>query len=398
MRSKLASKPLLLKEIQSRFGRDITFPSECEELSIHIHKSIHVQISAQTLRRLFGFINGDTEPSTTTISFLVLYCGFNTLNELLNHTETVSSSKPDLDKIRFIKEFYNIELTAGVDFNYQKACGNIARQLQQDPNLLYSLAGFLSSSKVAQIFFFERHPYIDGLCTGYSQLLKLYAQEKKTPEAQLFAACLLHFGSILAENKTEASICIQQINQISINASIHPFVQARKIMANLMQAWLVGSGEEIEFWTEIAFSEERKQARGIFKEAYFPFFQFILADAFNFIGKYEEAFEMVCIAEQDYNRFPNSPIESGYYECLSLIKAIALYHTGDIKGYKNELQIFTNSEFIDMSRQYFLIQRKILDLIATNDKSSQKKNKIREEVSNLINKTGFSIFFRFISA
>ncbi len=59
MKSKLASKALLLKEIQFRFGRNITSASECEELSNHVYKTIHVQISAQTLRRLFGFINDE---------------------------------------------------------------------------------------------------------------------------------------------------------------------------------------------------------------------------------------------------------------------------------------------------------------------------------------------------
>lgn len=392
MRSNLTSRPLLLKEIQSRFGRNITFASECEELSIHIHKSIHVQISAQTLRRLFGFINDDTEPSTATISYLVRYCGFNTLNELLNHAETVSSSKPDLDKIRFVKEFYNIELSAGADFNYQKACGNIARQLFQNSELLYSLAGFLSRNKVAQIFFFERHPYIDGLCTGYFQLLKLYAQEKKAQEAQLFAVCLLHLGSILAENKTEASLYIHQINQISINDSIHPFVQARKIMAKLTHAWLFENEEDIAFWTDIAFSEERKQKRGQLKEAYFPFFQFILADAFNLIGKYKEALEMVRIAEQDYERFPDSPIELGYYECISLIKAIALFNTGRKNECKSLLNEVNNEEIIFSSKKYFLLQRLRLELQLTHPQSAAKRHKIVSNISALIKETGFKIF------
>lgn len=394
MTSKATILPALRKEIQSRFGRNILFASDCNELSHHIYKSIRIQISAQTLRRLFGFIEDGTEPSDSTISYLLQYCGFNTMNQLLDQTEAHGNPKPDEDKIRFIKEFYNIELSAGADFNYQKACGNIAKQLFKAPNLLNSLAGFLSSNQVAQIFFFERHPYIDGLCNGYSQVLKLYLQEKKTPEAQLFAACLFHLGSILAENKTEASKYIQQINQISIDNSIHPFVQARKIMANLSHAWLLGNKkEEIEIWTEIAFTEERKQKRGTFKEAYFPFFQFILADAFNFIGKYEEALKMIQIAEHDYIRLPDSPIESGYYECLSLIKAIALFNAGRKNECKSLLNEVNNEEIIFSSKKYFTLQRLNLELQMTKPQSATKRQKIVSNINTSVKETGFKIFY-----
>ncbi len=392
MASKSTILPALRDEIQTRFGRNIVFASDCNELSHHIYKSIRVQISAQTLRRLFGFIEDGTESSDSTISYLLRYCGINTMNELLKHTENHSNTKPDEDKIRFIKEFYSIELSAGVDFNYQKACGNIAKQLFKAPNLLNSLASFLSSNQVAQIFFFERHPYIDGLCNGYSPLLKLYAQEKKTSEAQLFAACLLHLGSILAENKTEASKYILQINQFSADNSIHPFVQARKIMANLTHAWLLGNEEEIAIWTEIAFTEERKQKRGNFKEAYFPFFQFILADAFNFIGKYDEALEMVQIAEHYYIRLPDSPIESGYYECLSLIKAIALFNTGRKNEGKSLLNEVNNEEIIFSSKKYFTLQLLNLELQLTKPQSAAKRQKIVSHIDTLVKETGFTVF------
>jgi len=392
MRSKLASKPLLLKEIQSRFGRDITFASECEELSHHIYKCIHVQISAQTLRRLFGFIKDGTDPSATTISYLLRYCGFDSMQEMLKHSEVHNNSRPGLDKIRFIKEFYTIELSEGADYNYQKACGNIARQLLQDPLLLNSLSGFLSSNPVAQVFFFERHPYIDGLCTGYAKFLMLYLQEKKSPEAQLFANCFLHLGCFLSQNNLEAYKYIGKINQIKINNSIHPFVQARKIMANLTHACLVRNGEEIENWTESAFKEERNQLRGQSKEAYFPFFQFILADAFNLIGKFDKALEMVQIAERDYIRQPNSPIETGYYESLSLIKAIALYHTGKKNNCKSLLNKLNKEDIIFSSKKYFLLQRLNLEFQLAQAQSTDKKRKIAERINTLVQETGFTYF------
>lgn len=384
-----ANKAILLERIQSRFGGKITSNSMCDDLSNHISKCINVNISGQTLRRLFGFINDGSVTSASTVSFLVKYCGFSSLEELIKYSESIKNAEPDSQKVKIIKEFYNIKLSQEFDFNYQNACGNIAKELLQDNTLLFSLDGFLSKSPIAQVFFFERHPYIDGLSTEYSHLLKLYAQEKQNPEAQLFAYCLLHFGTVLSQNKEAATCYIEKINKIDCNPTIHPFVQARKIMSHLIHAWFLGEENELEQWIETAFDVEKKQERVNIRKAYFPFFQFIIADAFNFIGKHEEALEMVKIAEKDYKKLQNSPIEQGYYECLSLIKAIALFHTGNKKQSKEVLKQINNEDVIFSSKKYFLLQRYTLELHMTAQQSVAKRQKISQNINELVKQTGF---------
>jgi hypothetical protein len=54
---------------------------------------------------------------------------------------------------------------------------------------------FLNKNPVSQIYFFERYPFISGLCNGYLVHLKKYLQEKKTTEAKLFANCLFFLGA-----------------------------------------------------------------------------------------------------------------------------------------------------------------------------------------------------------
>ena len=53
----------LKKLVENRYGKNIAFSNECEELSVHIKKSIQAIISPQTLRRLLGFIDDDVQPS-----------------------------------------------------------------------------------------------------------------------------------------------------------------------------------------------------------------------------------------------------------------------------------------------------------------------------------------------
>lgn len=388
----LSEKELLKKEVQRRFGRKLNSSFECVQLSEHISKSTGDSVSPQTLRRLFGFINDNTKPSNYTISILLKYCNRNSLKELIALENNTTRHQISSSTLYTIKEFYNIELTPEFDFNFQKACGNIAKLIVSTPNLLNELSGFLCSNSVSQIFFFERHPYIDGLCSEYADYIKLYVKEKNTTEAKLFGNCLIHLGLILSKKDQEAEAKLHKINSIKTDSNVHPFVQARKIMANLLSAKIKNDSIAIAKWTEEAFRLERKQPRYPVKDAYFPFFQFILADAFNLIGQYEESLQLLHIANTDYNRNPLAPIEDGYYDAMNLLKANALFHTGNQKECKELLSEINDEELVFSSKKYFLLQRYHLELELTKEQSESKKSKLINCINRLAEETGFSYF------
>ena len=70
------------KLVETRYGKNIAFSNECEELSLHIKKSIQAIISPQTLRRLLGFIDDGVLPSKRTQHYISVYCGFQNYQEL----------------------------------------------------------------------------------------------------------------------------------------------------------------------------------------------------------------------------------------------------------------------------------------------------------------------------
>ncbi len=383
---------VLKEEVQKRFGKEIVSSYECAQLSEHIYKLTENNISAQTLRRFLGFIKDGTKPSTYTISVLLSYCNIDSIEELRQKASTDETAQNLPDVVSVIKDFYNISLTPESDFNFQKSCGNIAKQILTSPNLLNDLSGFLSKNPVAQIFFFERHPYIDGLAGGFTKYIKAYIAEKNTTEARLFGNCLIYLGLFLSNKQVEADKILAEINAIGMHQSIHPFVQARVIMANLLDAKAHHDSNKLNYWTEIAFKEERRQKRYPDKEAYFPFFQFILADAFNLVGKYDEVLEMIDIATTDYKKLDNSPIEDGYYTTLILIHAIALFHNGSIAASKELLETVDHLEFLFTSKKYFLIQKLLLQMQLAKPQSTKKKQTIAKEIEKLVQETGFSFF------
>lgn len=379
--------------IENRYGKPITFSSECIDVSKHILNTTGLNISAQTLRRMLGFIDSKVMPSKNSLEIIALYCGYNSFKDL-NQSQKKQINISKNDNITIIKSFYNIDLHAAYDFNYQNACGNIAELVLNDLLLLNQVSSFLSKNKIAQIFFFERFPYIDGLCNGYETSLKKYYQEKKTTEAQLFSLCLLHLGAVLSLNKQKAKKYLHAINTIPVSKEVHSFVIARKLMANLLNAYSDKNELLLESLIYEAFTTEKEVRKT--KKDYFPFFAFIICDALHLIERPIEAEKMlqICIAYQAPNnlKLNEIPIEAGYFKVIELMNGLNAYHLGDHKKAKRILNSIEVQNIPFIFRNYFLIQKKRIEYKLCVKASSKKKTSIYNEIEGLIEKTGFVFF------
>jgi len=379
--------------IENRYGKPITFSSECIDVSKHIFNTTGLTLSAQTLRRMLGFIDSMVMPSKNSLEIIALYCGYNSFKDLKqSQKKQINISKND--NITIIKSFYSIDLHAAYDFNYQTACGNIAELILNDLPLLNQISSFLSKNKIAQIFLFERFPYIDGLCNGYETSLKKYYQEKKTNEAQLFSLCLMHLGAVLSLNKQKAKKYLHAINTIPVTKDVHSFVIARKLMANLLNAYNDKNDLLLESLIYDAFTTEENIQKT--KKDYFPFFAFVMTDAFHLIERPLEAEKMlrICNAYQAPNnsKVNEMPIDLGYIKGIELMNGLSAYHLGDHKKAKRILNSIEVQNIPFNFRNYFLIQMKRIEYKLCVKASSKKKTSILNELNALIEKTGFVFF------
>lgn len=379
--------------IENRYGKPITFSSECIDVSKHIFNTTGLTLSAQTLRRMLGFIDSMVMPSKNSLEIIALYCGYNSFKDLKqSQKKQINISKND--NITIIKSFYSIDLHAAYDFNYQTACGNIAELILNDLPLLNQISSFLSKNKIAQIFLFERFPYIDGLCNGYETSLKKYYQEKKTNEAQLFSLCLMHLGAVLSLNKQKAKKYLHAINTIPVTKDVHSFVIARKLMANLLNAYNDKNDLLLESLIYDAFTTEENIQKT--KKDYFPFFAFVMTDAFHLIERPIEAEKMlrICNAYQAPNnsKVNEMPIDLGYIKGIELMNGLSAYHLGDHKKAKRILNSIEVQNIPFNFRNYFLIQMKRIEYKLCVKASSKKKTSILNELNALIEKTGFVFF------
>lgn len=66
----------LKKEVLRKFGRTVEAAADFDALSAAIQQSISETLSSSTLKRVFGYVKYDAEPSATTLSILSRYVGY----------------------------------------------------------------------------------------------------------------------------------------------------------------------------------------------------------------------------------------------------------------------------------------------------------------------------------
>ena len=66
----------LKKEVVRKFGRTVEAAADFDTLSMAIQQGISETVSPSTLKRVFGYVKYDAEPSATTLSILSRYVGY----------------------------------------------------------------------------------------------------------------------------------------------------------------------------------------------------------------------------------------------------------------------------------------------------------------------------------
>mgnify|MGYP000380005205 CR=1 FL=1 len=346
---------LLRQQAEIVFGKPILYSYECESLSNQIKITTGLDISAQTLRRMWGFIKDGVAISKRSEQIVLKYVGIDEIKTLLKikskDTLITSEEKVLAD---FMKQFYEVESVNEDDINYQIANYKIFIKVISSEAMLAYLGPYFAKHPIAQVYFFEKAPYFDGICGSYQLYFKMYLKHKNTAEAQLFGNCVLHFAALMQENIKEGEALLKKINQIDENLSSHAFPVARKVMANLTQGYMNKDQQQIETWTKIAFQWHNKIKPANKRESYFPFYPFVVADAFNLIGDYEMALKMIEIGELDYMRFKDIAFNNGFHgrtsasvavtdnpsinAPINLQQKVTFLALNDIEGVKRELE------------------------------------------------------------
>ncbi|WP_132051965.1 hypothetical protein [Pseudocnuella soli] len=373
----------LKSKVEHTWGRTIKISADCEKLQQHMQQTIGAGISANTLRRIFGFLSGGGIPSLQTKNLLAQYCGYASWDHL-QQPEVETTASNISDESMFFLDFFRIEVKSEGDINYHNACRSVAKRILGNATLFNRLAEPLAQNKTAQVFFYERFPYIDGLGLDYYlRGLRLYLHHKKTTEAQIFGHALLFLSHFLQNKKGEATAVYEQLLRIKPNASVHDFVQARNLGSRILYKKCMAK-EPVETELEQVHQLAAKHPKPLQVAFWaFPYFQFMIADYLNLAGLYEESEKVVT----PFRRLNGNTIfiEQGYGEAWEAIWQIALH--------KSQPTVFAHwFEHFDWDSLHYLFYRfyRLQAIRAYCSLPQAKHSKaLREEQAALIKSTGF---------
>lgn len=108
--------PVIKAHIEKKLGKSIRYHSDLEFLCIEIEKETKQKISLNTLKRLFGFITGVSEPRLYTLDTIALYLGFTNWDVyLLSLDQSGNSGFNSLQEIKI----ESLPVSSIVEFGYE---------------------------------------------------------------------------------------------------------------------------------------------------------------------------------------------------------------------------------------------------------------------------------------
>lgn len=377
--------------LQKRWGQPLEFGFQCNALSQDVFRVTNEKISPQTLRRICGFVRTNSNMSEFTRMVLEKYIGdgikanFKNLNEI------------ELDFIiPFIKDFFQIPLSSFEDFNYQNACAKIALRIFEKPELLEILGPFLAKNPTAQIYFFERMPFLDGLAGNYTNWLSVYAQEKKDAPAQLYAAALRYYGKKLSNEQWQSKNWKDVIPEETTLKIWHPFLRARASALRIWEAAENADSTSLQSLIKDCKEEQKIIFNSNKNERYFPFFEWILAEALHLIEHFEDSEYFAKLYFQNLDVSDLFPIEPGYHEAIRVIQYRNAAMLGNTKLFYRLSKEIEIKDVIFLGQRYFRIIYNLAQL-KTPYLHTKRKKQIQKQLNDDIAVTGYKYFRKFLA-
>lgn len=92
----------LLRSVERQYGKVLSTTTDFEVFSLHLKRTNGKELSASTLKRLWGYVSDDHQPRTSTLDILSQYAGHDTFRDFiawLKENTTDNSEYLDMHQI-----------------------------------------------------------------------------------------------------------------------------------------------------------------------------------------------------------------------------------------------------------------------------------------------------------
>jgi hypothetical protein len=161
---------LLIKDIQTKVGKEIRYGKDCKKLSEQIAKETGRQISDSTMKRFFGIVKSPFNPSKYTLDTFVSFMGFENWSDYLNTYDQSKHASGNEGSWNYLKKRVMLVTNHSLHSLKQKTSYHTEKLIAR-PFAGKKLEAFMESQKVATMFV---APDGYGKSTNIIQLVENY--------------------------------------------------------------------------------------------------------------------------------------------------------------------------------------------------------------------------------
>jgi len=284
--------PALKKELENSFGRKVLSSRDCLQMVDDIYQKTGYTINTNTLRRFFGLVRTNYSASPSTLSILLKYCGFNSLDELekISHgINTVTAINTEEVHHYLVALFKNLVLEEDNNAIIESLIQQTVVFLERNPSLIERFQREIATSPAGQYYYYERSVNMDRLNGYYSDGLRFYLRAKSNNEALVFSNSVQVLRYWLANSPELLEDAMFRMGAVNVNNSYPTHIYARYIAARLYYAHSKGDpidkiiGEASRYYSSFLLRNGSSN----------PDFELIMTEALILTNHYSEASEYI---------------------------------------------------------------------------------------------------------
>lgn len=196
-------------------------------------------MNANTLRRFFGLVKSQYNPSPSTLTILLKYCGYNSLEELSSVRKPTEKTEVLTEEsvLHFLSTvFRNLPMQDGHNLTAETLVQNTIPFLERHPGLAEPFHREVARSVPGRYYYYEMSVNMDRLNGYYGEGLFHYLRSNPTTEGKIFGHSLLVLRYWLTGNKSAVDKHMHELGNIAVPATCPSHILGRLMAARILFA------------------------------------------------------------------------------------------------------------------------------------------------------------------